>query len=266
MIRSWVFSTLQLALLSSILAQAGALHSITQRENHKESQEEFDHNTASLVQQGQCRAYLALGHVTESTSTCESKCGDMAKKADETGKTTSVGYMGLQGTPTYTDPKGDDYMIGRCLCDPPLVDIIVDEVLIALPAIAEIGCAILSGSFDLVLELEAAAIPGVGEMTVSMKAGIQAAKTITEHGQDVSSFIKWFDSPCGHSKYTDMVDKIFDPSNNVPDDVVPGLGCKGKRCPGKNDNKNPRRIRSRTHLRRGRTIRLQRRRTTRPQQ
>ena len=239
MTRSWVFSTLQLALLSSTLVEAGTLHPIAHRENHKQSQEDFDHNTASLVQQGQCREYLGLGHTTESTSTCENKCGDMVKKAEETGNITSVGCMGLQGTPTYTDPKGDDYMIGRCLCDPPIVDFIFHEVLVALPAIAEIGCSILFGAFDLVLEVGAAAIPGVGEMTVGMKAGIQAAKTITENGQDASSFIKWFDSPCGHSKYTDMVDKIFNPLSSVPDDVVPGLGCKGKKCPGKNDDKGP---------------------------
>ena len=136
MIRSRVFSTLQLALSSSVLVQAGAFYSITQRENYKEPQEEFGQNSASLVQQGQCRAYLALGHSTESTSTCENKCGDVAKKAEETGNVTSVGCMGLQRTPTYTDPKGDDYRIGRCLCDPFLVDIIFHEVLIALPAIA----------------------------------------------------------------------------------------------------------------------------------
>ena len=72
-------------------------------------------------------------------------------------------------------------MIGRCLCDYTLVDIIFEEVWIALPAIAEIGCSILFGAFDLVLDLGALAIPGVGEMTVGMKAGIHAAKNY--HGE-----------------------------------------------------------------------------------
>ncbi|KAL8747664.1 MAG: hypothetical protein Q9184_007571 [Pyrenodesmia sp. 2 TL-2023] len=75
-------------------------------------------------------------------------------------------------------------------------------------------------------------------MTVGMKAGVQAAKTIAENGQDARSFLQWFDSPCGHSKYTDMIDKIFDPLSNVPDSVVPGLGCKGKKCPGRKDPKD----------------------------
>lgn len=103
----------------------------------------------------------------------------------------------------------------------------------ALPSIAEIGCAILFNALDKVLEIGAVAIPGVGaEMDVGMKSAVQAAKTVAENGQDASSFIQWFAKPCGGSKYVGMINKIFDPLSNVPDSAVPGLGCRGKKCPG----------------------------------
>ena len=69
-------------------------------------------------------------------------------------------------------------------------------------------------------------------MNVGMKAAVQAAKTVAENGQQTSSFIRWFAKPCGEGKYVDKINKIFDPLSNVPDSVVPRLGCKTKKCSG----------------------------------
>ena len=111
--------------------------------------------------------------------------------------------------------------------------LVVQDVLMALPAIAEIGCELLFDSLDLVLQIGAAAIPGEGEaMDAGMAAAVKAAKTVTENGQDASSFLQWFANPCGSSNYTQKIDQIFDPLSNVPDSVMPGLGCKKKPCPG----------------------------------
>ncbi|KAI4176196.1 MAG: hypothetical protein LQ346_007938 [Caloplaca aetnensis] len=238
--KSWGILALQLLHVFPLFVDAVTLDSTGQLETRerRKSQEEFDQVTTSLRDQGACRQYLRTGMTLTSVSTCDKKCGDLVKKAQEAGEYTSLGCV-AGGTPTLTDPQGNDYEIGNCVCDAPIVEEIFDDVLMALPAIAEIGCSILFGAFDLILNIGAAAIPGVGPaMTVGMKAGVQAAKTIAENGQDASSFLKWFDSPCGHSKYTDMIDKIFDPLSNVPDTVVPGLGCKGKKCPGKKDPKD----------------------------
>ncbi len=238
--KSWTILALQLLQLSLVSVDAASVDLAGQLEirQRRKTQEEFDQVTTSLRDQGACRQYLRTGMTLTSVSTCDKKCGDLVKKAQEAGEYTSLGCV-AGGTPTLTDPQGNDYEIGNCVCDAPIVEEIFDDVLMALPAIAEIGCSILFGAFDLILNIGAAAIPGVGPaMTVGMKAGVQAAKTIAENGQDAGSFLKWFDSPCGHSKYTDMIDKIFDPLSNVPDSVIPGLGCKGKKCPGKKDPKD----------------------------
>lgn len=71
-------------------------------------------------------------------------------------------------------------------------------------------------------------------MDAGMAAAVKTAKTVTENGQDASTFLQWVANPCGSSNYTQMIDKIFDPLSNVPDSVMPGLGCKKKPCPGPN--------------------------------
>lgn len=73
-------------------------------------------------------------------------------------------------------------------------------------------------------------------MNVGMKAAVQAAKTVAENGQTASSFVQWFAKPCGGGKYVNMINKIFDPLSNVPDSVVPGLGCKSKKCAGRKNH------------------------------
>lgn len=235
--RSWIVPALQLIRLSSFVVDAAILHPVGHLEprDNRETQQSFDQTTESFKQQGLCRVYVNQRWGIKGLETCEPKCGDLVKKAKQEDKTTSLSCVtGGISIPTITDPSGDEYSPGTCVCDIPVFDELINDIVMALPAVAEIGCGILFGAFDAILEIGAMAIPGVGEMTAGMKAGIQAAKTVAENGQDASSFAQWFANPCGKSKYVDMIDKIFNPLSNVPDSVVPGLGCKGKKCPGKN--------------------------------
>ncbi|KAI4143773.1 MAG: hypothetical protein L6R39_004455 [Caloplaca ligustica] len=238
--RSWIVRASQLIQIFSFLVHSAVPHPAGQLEirGEPESQQEFDQTTTSFEEQGLCRAYLKTGMTIESVSTCGTKCGDLVQKAQDAGDTTSLSCVsGGVGIPTITDPDGNQWNAGQCVCDIPILEEVIEDVLLTLPAIAEIGCEILFSAFDTILEIGVAAIPGVGpEMSAGMKAGIQAAKTITQNGQKASSFLQWFTNPCGKSKYTDMVDQIFDPLSSVPDSVVPGLGCKGKKCPGKDPN------------------------------
>ncbi|MCJ1361949.1 hypothetical protein MMC16_001050 [Acarospora aff. strigata] len=201
----------------------------------RETKQQFDQTTESFTQQGLCRFYLSPNRGPKGLEICAPKCGDLVKKAQKAGDTTSVSCVtGGMNIPTHTDPDGNQYHPGKCVCDIPILEELVIDVLMALPAIAEIGCAILFNALDKVLEIGAMAIPGVGAtMNVGMKAAVQAAKTVAENGQGASSFIGWFGKTCGKGKYVNMINKIFDPLSNVPDSVVPGLGCKSKKCPGR---------------------------------
>ena len=210
--------------------------SVRQSDDDGESQTEYDQETTSLTSQGLCRTYYSLAvPQSQGLSTCSGFCGDLVKQAQQAGNVSSVTCVsGGQGIPTYTDPQGNQYSVGKCECNIPVLDEVVLDVVMMLPAIAEIGCELLFDSLDLVLQIGEAAIPGEGEaMDAGMSAAVKAAKTVTENGQDASSFLQWFADPCGSSNYTQMIDKIFDPLSSVSDTVMTGLGCKSKKCPGK---------------------------------
>ncbi|KAI5776467.1 hypothetical protein EDC01DRAFT_682450 [Geopyxis carbonaria] len=200
----------------------------------QETQLEYDQESTSFSQSGLCRAYHSTDRslLTKGLSTCQTMCGDLVKKAADEGKTNSLTCVsGGVGIPLISDPDGNQYTMGACTCDVPILDELVEDVLLALPAIAEIGCEILFNSFDLVLKIGLLALPGPGEaMDVGMQAGLKAAKTLLQNGKRASSFAQWFWNPCGDSKYTEMVDDLFNPLSSVSDEVMEGNGCPGE-CP-----------------------------------
>ncbi len=241
--RFWIVSALLAIQWPSIVVTAllGPARYLEPREG-RETKQQFDQTTQSFTHQGLCRLYLNSNRERMGLEICAPKCGDLVKKAKKAGDMTSVSCVtGGMNIPKYTDPDGNQYQPGKCECDIPILEEIVDNVLMALPAIAEIGCSILFSALDKVLEIGATAIPGVGAaMNVGMKSAVQAAKTVAENGQEASSFAGWFSKICGKGKYGSMISKIFDPLSNVPDSVVLGLGCKGKKCSGRKnapDNK-----------------------------
>ena len=104
----------------------------------------------------------------------------------------------------YHDSEGSAYTIGECQCDIKVLTQIVDTVVIALPAIAYIGCQLLFGAFQLVLEAGISFIPGGAGLSAGMRAGIQGAKTVAENGFDAPFFGSWFSGACGaEPKYPD---------------------------------------------------------------
>ncbi|KAH8679575.1 hypothetical protein BGZ60DRAFT_561138 [Tricladium varicosporioides] len=234
----WILPALLAAQACSVLAKP--VVSVERRADvKKQDKTEFDRETTSFKGSGLCRYYNKATWKTHDgiTLTCTPKCGDLAKAVKDTGKTQSAGCLGNGDTlPYQPDPDGDMFQMGKCICDMPLADEIADLVIEALPAIAQIGCEILFKSLDLVLELGAMAIPGAAEMDVGMRAAITGAKTMLENGQDASTFLQWILHPCGAaSKYTEDIDKIFDPLSAVSDSIVKGNG-KGKPAPGKKDD------------------------------
>lgn len=156
----------------------------------------------------------------------------------EEGEYASLGCI-ADGTPTLPVPQGNDYDIENCVCDAPIFRYITNEVLTALKANAEIGCSILFGAFDLILNIATAAIRDVGlAITVGMEEGAHAANTIGKNGQDASTFAQRFETPCGDSNYMEMIDGTVDPLRNVPDSDFFGVCCKGKMCSGRNNLNN----------------------------
>ncbi|KAL8979476.1 MAG: hypothetical protein Q9205_005198 [Flavoplaca limonia] len=197
----------------------------------RESQQEFEDTTGRYKQSGQCRLYLDSTDKTRGgLGTCAQKCGDLVGEEDisKSPECTTSG----DNVPEILDPEGDRYTPGECVCDVPIVDQMVDETLLPLPVVADIGCPIVYQAFDAILDVGAAAIPDEeAPMDIGMNASIQAAKTISDSGKEADSFLGWFDQPCEVGNYTDVILKIFNPLCEVPDSVV--ANTDGKTTNGK---------------------------------
>ncbi|KAF2456017.1 hypothetical protein BDY21DRAFT_422386 [Lineolata rhizophorae] len=172
---------------------------------NRETEEEFEQNTVGLQDQGLCRKYLGTTRGLTGLEICEPQCGDLAT-GDAHSVTCSADTPG-NGTPLYTDPEGNQYTIGECICAMPFVEELFQEIVLALPAIGDIGCAILKNALGLVLEYGPLGIPGVGTViSVGMRAAISAAKTFAENGLGSQDFLDWL-FPCGNRNLRDGLQK-----------------------------------------------------------
>ncbi|KAL8916005.1 MAG: hypothetical protein Q9172_006515 [Xanthocarpia lactea] len=236
-----IFVALQLLQTFSHFANSAILPSqhLTSRDQVRESQQEFDETTARFKQESLCRHYLdSTDKKKVELNTCVQKCGDLVGKSFENEDSNSLRCTSeSDNVPEIADPDGDRYTLGKCICEVPMVNQVVDETSLSLPVVADIGCPIIYRAFDAILDVGAAAIPGVeAPMDVGMNASIQAAKTISDSGKEADSFLNWFDQPCDAGNYTDVVSKIFNPLCDVPDPAIANIDSK---VPQKKDKRSP---------------------------
>jgi hypothetical protein len=129
-----------------------------ERRQNKETQTEYDQTSVALNQQGACCSFASsdAALTAKCLATCQGKCGDLAKQDAQNDKISSVTCLAMPGPgiPSYTDPDGNAYIIGECLCDIPILDQVIEDVIMALPAISEIGCERLKPSESTWLETQ----------------------------------------------------------------------------------------------------------------
>ncbi|KAF4633040.1 hypothetical protein G7Y89_g5084 [Cudoniella acicularis] len=236
------FSAAQtLFLLGPIVVNAGPLRAIrsplvsSSTADVVETQAEYDQETTNLMSEGSCRAYLST---KMDLSLCVPKCRAAPPDNSSTAvlsSTSCVWTSNGMDADVFTDPTMNQYHIGECECNIPLLDTVMGDVVMSLPAIGEIACSVLFNSFDKIIEVGLLVLPGEGEVIdASLEAGINAAKTILENGQRASEFAQWF-NPCGPKvpgahDYGADITNIFNNYTSIPDTRVKGNGCK-KACP-----------------------------------
>ncbi|KAL9039330.1 MAG: hypothetical protein Q9180_002593 [Flavoplaca navasiana] len=198
-----------------------------------QSKQAFEETTARFREQGACRLYddsLKTGH--HGLETCQPKCGNLVKKpADGVVAEFLECVTKESDTSWIMDPDGHRYTPGECVCKAPVKDQVIDNTPITLPVVDDIGCSIVYEAFDAVLKDGSTAIPDTQEsMNVGLKAAVQAAKAVAVYGKDADTLLEWLDISCTKSNYTDVVQKVYGPLSDVPDSVVPSLGCKSRLC------------------------------------
>ncbi|KAL9113309.1 MAG: hypothetical protein Q9227_002644 [Pyrenula ochraceoflavens] len=155
-----------------------------------------------------------------SVSQCQDICGEAVAKQVAAGNTSSISCI------AFGNIQWEKYD---------------DDFVKALPLIAEIGCQIIMSAVNLVVNVGALAIPGVGEaIDGGMIAGISAAKLAAyayDGGQmGLDAFSNWL-NPCGStSKLPPDLQKVFDIMNDVDSMVIPG-GFKPPKGLGKGSGK-----------------------------
>jgi len=180
-----------------------------------DTQKVFDQNTSNNRKQGTCRAFRSTA--VNDLENCKPFCGDLATSKD--GKMHSCSCLSFgENLPTYCDPHGVVYTMGVCKFDLPLANMIVNDVMTALPLIAKIGCTILFSALKTVVKTVSWVIPGAKAlegMDAGMQAAVKAAKGISEagkKGQDGVAFFKkdWIGDICGGAdEHTAAIEKIF---------------------------------------------------------
>lgn len=168
-----------------------------------------------------------------SLAQCQNVCGEAVAKRFAAGETSSVTcYSFTKGDPQWQHFGGNTRAAGAtCTCNEPLLEDLAKTFTDAVTAIAEVGCTILMTALNLVVEVGALAIPGVGEaIDGGLIAGISAAKLAAysyDAGNAGLNAFAGIVNPCGKTgKVPDDLKKAFDILNAANPAVIPKGGFK----------------------------------------
>ncbi|KAK8022438.1 Glucan endo-alpha-glucosidase Agn1 [Apiospora rasikravindrae] len=161
------------------------------------------------------------------TDDCEIPCKSAREKAKAEHRTTSYGCVGFwpdskKPIPWVRANSFDPWIaLGNCTCDDPILNLVGDTFMEALPVIAEVGCYVIMSSFKLVLDIALNAVPEGKALTRPMAMLTDAAK-LSSYVYDASqgpdeAFGQWL-NPCGDNDLVpDEIKKVFDTLNMVAD-------------------------------------------------
>ncbi|KAL8879904.1 MAG: hypothetical protein Q9198_002578 [Flavoplaca austrocitrina] len=185
------------------------------RDETPQTKERFDETTKKYKEEGLCRTYDKGPEIT----TCEVKCGNLIKDGPGPEKPGSPGCIKDPNIrPDLTDPDGNKYSQGKCSCNVPHEEQVIDNTPLNLPVVDDIGCQYMYQAFDSILSQGPQAIPQYEQsMDIGMSASIEAAQTIAHSGKQADSFLGWLDQPCNVGNYTKDVEKIFNPLCDAKD-------------------------------------------------
>jgi hypothetical protein len=148
--RSSIISSLALLLIqSSVLVSAIAIpesdstHPLQVRANSQKpmSKAEFDKETDQMRKEFHCRLYDKNMNKRHDMSICNLKCGDLAKKTQQTGKvhSTTCTLLDTQHPALYMDLDKDVYKIGKCVCDLPVMNMVGEFTGLVLPLVSHLS-------------------------------------------------------------------------------------------------------------------------------
>ncbi|KAH8821023.1 hypothetical protein F5884DRAFT_71361 [Xylogone sp. PMI_703] len=222
------------AITADSLKDISHLKTLSSRQQNIPTQQEWDGSVATWKTQDACLLYRDSS--LDDLTWCQPKCGQLGKD-----DIVCINFSNPQDADGVlkSDPQGNQFLLGRCQCKlPTILQEIINDVLLALPDIAAIGCSIFLGSIQQVATWAADFIPEEGEVNAATEAAIEAAKSFSQAGLGGGAFGNWAQAAC-HTTDDEQaaIAGVFNTLNGVP--FFKG-GCKKGCSPkGKTPPKNP---------------------------
>ncbi|KAF2137368.1 uncharacterized protein K452DRAFT_341097 [Aplosporella prunicola CBS 121167] len=175
------------------------------------------------------------GDAEDAKQQCRNACGTkIASEISKGGASRAVSCIGFNVK--FEKQPGFDRLAGtgNCTCQNSFIEWAGENVIKALPAVAEIGCELLTTSATAILDIGSLFIPGAGEAVDGGKIAItEVAKSLKyAYGNTDKAFNAFNDwmNPCGDTSAVPAdMQKVFDIVNNWPDKILPeGFKPNGK--------------------------------------
>ncbi|KAF5606321.1 glycoside hydrolase family 18 [Fusarium subglutinans] len=191
----------------------------------------FNYTDAKWQNAHKCYIYKDTTKGEDSLNPCKSVCQPLLDEAEEEGRTSNYGCVGLfpldEEIPWQRAPGSTDLVApGQCNCDNFLVNYFADTIIEALPIIAQIGCYILMASLKFVLDAGTSFIPGrPGKvLDAGLDMAATAAQTLSyiypKEEKPEEAFGWWFSVCGGTDLVPDEIKQIFDVLNSIPDGMT----------------------------------------------
>ncbi|KAJ4021153.1 hypothetical protein NW752_004160 [Fusarium irregulare] len=192
-----------------------------------------------------CYIYRVPNDREEGLESCKRQCQPTLDKAKEEGRTSNYGCVSWRplDEPVVWQRQpatGLDIIGGQCSCDNYLLNLGMDMIVEALPAIGQIGCFLLMSSVKLILDIGLEFFPAGRAFTAGTDMLLTAAELINyvyPEGEDPAGAFEWWLSPCGGSDLVpDEFKQVFDilslvptgrSSYRTPKNIKKGSGKKG---------------------------------------
>ncbi|KAI0109823.1 hypothetical protein F4814DRAFT_450784 [Daldinia grandis] len=191
----------------------------------------YDYESARQQNAMNCLVYQDPKYRDASTQKCYAVCKPTLDQAKKDGRATNYGCVGnypIDKSIPWEKIPGSSYVVApaRCSCDNWLVNEIVNDVIEAMPIIAQIGCYILMSSLKFVLDVGADFLTGGAGK--ALDAGLDMAATAAQiasyvypEEEDPEGTFSWWSSPCGGTDLVpDDIKKVFGILNTISDGAL----------------------------------------------
>lgn len=174
---------------------------MVRRENRQETWDQYHKTNDWMAKQGMCRSKIDPTD-RDILWPCRQFC-------PEGSSVTCFGRWAGTSSTAFTNPNGERWTYGECLCENPLADAIIDFTMEGLEGVGPITCAVWFEALKLGAEIGTSLIPGAGPAIKAAKFAIKSAKFADTMGGK-SWWTEFIENTCMIDNWDFDISKAFD--------------------------------------------------------